>query len=244
MATAHRRISSRVAIGVIGLVAGAALVGCSGGSGGSGDEDGSTASTASTTPASTTPAPTTPASRAEAVARAFGDADDTRAPGSADIEGFQTLVSGDLLVEVPGDWEDIDLEPGTGGETSIRAAPALSEFGNGGVGLGVSVYEEAYQTATVFDTLEAGLSTDDFAVPVTGCADEEEVAFPANPEMDATIRVHGGCAGADPAAVHVLGSFTPNDRDDLTVGVYAYAMTDQELDDLIDSLASVSVAGF
>ena len=180
----------------------------------------------------------------EASQEAFDALDDLEEGGGEATEGFQTLISGDLVVEVPGDWQDIDLEPGTGGETSIRAAPALSEFGNGGIGLAVSVYEEAYPPATVFDTLERGLSTADFGVPVSGCAEQQEVDFPGNSEMTATVRVYGTCDGADTGGVYLLGSFTPTEVGDTTLGVYAFATTSDETDDLVYSLSTLSLEGF
>lgn len=211
------------------------LAGC-GGSDGNGDD---TADDADVTAATSSPATT----QGDGTTQAIDALNEAEAPGDEAPEGFQTLVSGDLVVRVPDDWQDIDLEPGTGGETSIRAAPALSDFGNGGVGLGVSVYEEAYPPATVFETLEAGLSTDDFDVQVSACADQQDVDFPGNAEMDATVRVHAACTGADPAAVYLLASMSPTDQDDVTIGVYAFATDQNEIDDLIHSLSSVSLEG-
>lgn len=175
---------------------------------------------------------------------AFDALNDLEPRGGAAPKGFQTLISGDLAVEVPGEWQDVDLEKGHDGEDAIRAAPALSEFGNGGVGLGVSAYEEAYPTATILDTLESGLSTEDWGVPVSSCADQEEVDFPGNPEMTATVRIYGDCTGADPNAVWLLGAFAPTANDDVTVGVYAFATDGEEVDDLIYSLYSLSVEGY
>ena len=228
-------------IAVLAITATVVLVGCGGGDDEASLSDDEIAGViAENTPTSLT----TTTQGEQASQEAFDALNDLEPRGGAAPEGFQTLISGDLAVEVPGDWQDIDLEKGPDGEDAIRAAPALSEFGNGGVGLGVSAYEEAYPTATILDTLESGLSTDDWGVPVSGCADQEEVDFPGNPEMTATVRIYGDCTGADPNAVWLLGAFAPTANDAVTVGVYAFATSDGEVDDLIYSLSSLSLEGF
>lgn len=173
-----------------------------------------------------------------------GDTPTTEAPsttvaedGAASDYESVTDVSGQLTVEVPTEWSDHDLTP-AGLDQSVRAAPALADFGNGGPGIGVTraVFDEGPDPETIIDNLVTALDQGGIDVPPSSCTPRDPHDLLDNPDFEGIVLPYECASGG---AWLFVGARPVDTDNKYGLGMYAYVTDDAEVDHVDHAIETV-----